>query len=561
MSMPPFRITAILVPCLLSTAAMAQTLPVFDAGKALQETRPVLPPAQHKAPEPVIVQPEERPLALPAGQTLMVKAFRFEGAEFIPETELQASVASYAGRALTMAEIEAAADAITALYRKNGYLVARAYVPRQDASSGTLAIRVVVGKYGNVSVQNKSLVGDGPIAAYFAGLKGDRPVSRDDIERAMLLVGDLPGAALPKVSIAPGDEAGTSDFDVEVGPGPRFSGYVLGDNYGSRYTGKNRLSLGASLNSPFALGDRLDFSGMSSENSKLLNARLAYSAPLGSSGLRGELAVADTTYELGDIYAPLDATGRATSVEANLSWPIRRTRSQNLTAVLGLVGRDMRDEINSVDQVTSKKAYAATFGLTHERYGQLFGRDAYLSATGSLTWGRLDIDEADMKAANRAGANTVGDYGRANLSLLGRLALTDKLSASVSINAQQALNRNLDSSEQLLISGTRGVMAYEQAISGDNGYLANAELRYTLPRIADLSHSIGVFVDTGSVRLHDASYTTHNGIDLHDVGLSYTLVWKSVFVQARLARSIGGWPDQLEHDHKTRFLLQAGLQF
>lgn len=551
----------VFAPIFLSTAAFAQTPPPVDAGKALQESRPSLPPSPPRAPQPIIEQREEAPLALLAGQTLRVEAFRFEGADFIPEADLQAAVAAYRGRALSMAEIEAAANRVTALYRSRGYLVARAWVPRQDASGGTLTLRIVVGRYGKVSLRNASLVRDRQVAGYFAGLQGDKPVTRDELERAMLLVGDLPGAALPKVSIAPGEAPGTSDFDVEVPPGPRFNGYLLGDNHGSRYTGENRASLGLSLNSPFGLGDKLDFSGMGSGNGDLRNGRLAYSAPLGSNGLRGELAVANTTYKLGDAYASLDAKGRATSVEANFSWPLQRTRAQNLTATLGLVGRDLRDEIDSVNQVTTKKAYAATFGLTHERYDQWFGRDAYFSATGSLTWGHLDIDEAAMKAANQAGANTVGDYGRANLSLLGRLSLTGKLSATASLSAQQSLNRNLDSSEQLLISGTRGVMAYQDTVSGDNGYLANVELRYALPAMAGITHSVSAFVDGGQTRLHDARYTTTNGVNLSDVGVGYSLSWRGLFARAQVAHAAGNWPAAVPHDDRTRFLLQVGSVF
>jgi hemolysin activation/secretion protein len=556
------RLASVLVPVVISAAAVAQTAPpVFDAGKALQETRPAPPSTQQREPDPIIIQQEETSLALPVGQTLMVKAFRFEGAEALPEADLQAAVADYVGRSLTMAEIEAAADRITALYRNRGYLVARAYVPRQDASGGTLTIQIVTGQYGKVSTHNQSLVRDGQIEGYFAGLARNKAVSRAELERAMLLVGDLPGASLPKVRIEPGSEQGTSDFNIEVEPGPRFNGYVLGDNYGSRYTGKNRLSLGASLNSPFSLGDRLDFSGMGSEDSGLLSGRFAYSAPLGHSGLRGELAVSNTTYELGSIYEPLEAKGRATSVEANFLYPILRTRSQNLNATLGLVSRKLRDEINVVDQVSTRHVVAATFGIAHERYGKLLGLDAHFSATGSLTWGHLKIDEADMKAANKAGADTVGDYGRVNLSLLGRLALTEQLSTSASISLQQSINRNLDSSEQLVISGTRGVMAFEDTVAGDNGYLFNVELRYALPSFVGVQHSVSAFFDSARITLHDADYTTGDGVTLNDVGLGYQVAWRSLFARAQVARVLGSWPSALPKDDRTRFLLQVGMAF
>src|SRR5262245_8740259 len=144
MKTPRLRLGCLLACALLPVATVAQTPPPIDAGKAAQETKPALPPTQKKPPEPVIVQPEDRPLSLPAGQTLTVNAFKFEGASFIDEADLQEAVAAYKGKALPMAEIQAAADRVTALYRSRGYMVARAYVPRQDATSGTLTLRVVV---------------------------------------------------------------------------------------------------------------------------------------------------------------------------------------------------------------------------------------------------------------------------------------------------------------------------------------------------------------------------------------------------------------------------------
>lgn len=554
------RLGHILVPVLLGGAAHAQvTPPPVDAGKAIQQTRPALPPADKRAPEPIVVQPQDQPLTLPAGQTLTVTAFRFEGSDAIPEVELQGAVNEYKGRALTLAEIEAAAGRITEIYRIRGYLVARAYVPRQDASGGTLTIRVVTGKYGQVNLQNGSLVDALVIAAYFSSLKPGQPVTREELERAMLLVGDLPGATLPKVNIAPGSEPETSDFNVEIPPGPRFNGFVLADNYGSRLTGRNRLSLGASVNSPAGRGDKLDFSGLASNGADLLNGRVAYSIPLGGSGLRGELAIGRTTYELGDIYLPLDAKGTADSVEANFSLPLRRSRTDNLNATLGLVARELRDEINSVSQVTNKKAYAATLGLTQERYGDVGGHDYYFTATGSITWGRLDIDDPAMRAANQAGVNSVGNYGRFNLSVAGRYSLTEALSTSATLSAQRSLNRNLDSSEQLSISGSRGVMAYESAVSGDDGYLLNAELRYALPALGQARQSVSAFLDTGRISLHNGSFTTVDGVRLSDVGLGYSLAWRTWFARAQVARIVGSRPPSVPDYGRTRLLLQLGF--
>src|SRR6202041_384153 len=65
-------------------------------------------------------------------------------------------VAPYLNRELTFAEINEAAAKVTRYYRNRGYVVARAYLPRQDASDGVLELQVALGSYGGATVKNNS---------------------------------------------------------------------------------------------------------------------------------------------------------------------------------------------------------------------------------------------------------------------------------------------------------------------------------------------------------------------------------------------------------------------
>lgn len=563
----PVTLRAFIAASALTTAAAAyaQTPPApgYGIGDAMKEAQPPRPPAPREAPVPSIEQQQdERPMALPAGETLTVHAFRFEGADFIPEAELQAAVGPYTGRALTLGEIEAAAARITALYRERGYLVARAYVPRQDASEGTLTLRVLVGRYGRFTFRNESLVRDGLVQGAFAGVQGDEAITRDGLERAMLIVADMPGAQLPRLRIAPGQAQGSSDLDVEVDADPTVAGYLLADNQGSRYTGKNRLRAGLDVNSPLGIADRLSLSGTRAQGEGLVNGRLAYGVPLMANGLRAEIAVSKTTYELGDDYEELEATGTAHTVEAGLSYPVVRSRGQNLSLGFSLAAKRMRDEIDALDTAIPKKAKVGTLTLQHEAWGSLLGRQGYSSVTAGLAYGYLDITDAAQKALNAAGADTVGHYGRFNLGLNGSLSLGGDWSLSASLGLQKALrDKNLDTSEQMTISGSNGVKAYRETVSGDNGYLLGAELRYLLPAVAGLTHSVGLFADTGRIHQQKADYTDTNGVRLSDVGLGYYASYRSLFGGVQVARGVGARPDAVARDDRTRVLLQLGMVF
>jgi hemolysin activation/secretion protein len=558
-------LAAFSVLCTFAAASHAQVQPVpsYGIGDALREAQPPRPPAPSQPPAPVIVEQPERPMNLPAGETLAVREFRVEGAETIPPAELQAVLDPYRGRALSMAEIEQAAGKITALYRSRGYLVARAYVPRQDASAGTLVIRVLVGTYGKLAFKNRSLVRDGTIGGVFAPLQAGKAVSREDLERAMLLVGDMPGAALPRLTISPGDAPGTSDFDVEVGESKRFTGYVLGDNQGSSYTGRNRLSAGLDINSPFGIADKLSLNLMGTEGGGLDNGRLAYSFPLTASGLRLELAAARTTYHLGGDYSDLEAKGRARTVEATFSYPLLRSREQNLSLSLNLASRHLRDEVGVAESIDNKTAKVATFGVQHERWGDLLGRPGYTNLGAAVSYGHLDIADPAQQAINKAGADTAGDFAHLNLRLAANMEVAKGWTASAALSLQKALrNKNLDGSEQMSISGPNGVRAYREWVSGDNGYLLNAEVRYALPAPEGLTHSVGVFADLGRAWLQNAAYAaTSHGVRLSDVGVGYQARYGSLFGRVQVARAIGSRPQEIARDGRTRVLVQAGVVF
>lgn len=550
--------------CAFSAATQAQTpvTPNYGIGDAVREAQPPRPATPRKAPAPEIVEQAERPLSLPAGETLMVREFKLEGAEFIAEAELQAELVPYKGRALNMEEIQEAAAKLTALYRSRGYLVARAYVPKQDATGGVLTIRIIVGKYGKLALKNSSLVGDGMLLGTFAPLQGEAAVSRNDLERAMLLVDDMPGAAMPRLTIAPGAAGGTSDFDIEVQEDKRFSGYLLGDNMGSRYTGKNRLSGGVSVNSPFGFADQLTVRGMLTEGKGLANGRVAYSFPLMSNGLRAEIAAAKTTYELGSVYSDLDATGDAYSFEGALSYPLLRSREENLYVSLGLAKKRLRDEIGTIDLVVAKKAKTGTLGLRHERWGSLFGLGAYSNVSAGLTYGNLDFTDDEQAALNKAGANTAGNFAHLNIDVTASLALAPLWSLNSTLSLQKALmNKNLDASNQMSLTCACGVKAYRETVSGDNGYLFGAEVRYALPEWDGMKHAAGLFADTGRVYLQQADYSTENSAHLSDIGLGYYVGYGAFNGMIQIARGVGPRPSAVENESKTRVLLQLGVVF
>jgi hemolysin activation/secretion protein len=550
---------------LITSTLYAQQAPNYNIGDALKGA--ATPPTEAKQPPstpetPVIIQ-EEKPFSLPEGKKVFIKDFTIEGALKEDEAKLSVLLDPYKNKELTMAEITEAANKVTLFYRDKGYLVAKAYVPKQDAKDRILTIKLIIGNYGKFSLKNTSPIRTSFLQGVFDRTKKTSPeVTRDSMERTMLLVRDMPGAKIPTVTVAPDEVPGTSDFDVTVDKSQRFNGYIMGDNQGSRFTGKNRVYGGIDINSPLGIADKFSVSGMTSDQNKgLLNLRLAYGLPLGYSGLRADFAASRTTYKLGGIYSDLDATGSADVLEGTFSYPLRRRSNESIDLSLNLAYKKLQDELSAVGTENPRHASVATLMLQRGAYGTLFGRSFFTQMTASIGLGRLTLQDATSQLLNEMGANTEGTYSKANLTFSGNLDLPANFSLRGSARFQKSLTGNLDPTEQLFINGIAGVKAYTEAVSFDNGYVANMELRYNLPSLSPLQHALGLFIDNGWVYAQNGSYTVNDHAMISDIGLGYYLTLKQFFGTVQLAQPIGGTKNENVKDPGTRILAQVGMAF
>lgn len=548
----------------LSGVVQAGAAGIPGIGDAMTQSVPVPPKKTTPPPTPEVPQVEADSKMAPseeAGKTLHVKDFRVKGALDEDMAQVKELLEPYRGKDLSMEQITEVTNAVTLFYREKGYLVAKAYVPKQDASDGTLTVEVVLGEYGNFTVMNISPVKDSMIQKVFdsAPLRS-RYVTRESLERSIMLVGEMPGTKVPTISIASGKRPGTSDMAVSVDTENRITGYFLGDNQGSEYTGENRFYGGITANSPLGIADRLTVSGMVTDKTDLTNGRVAYSVPLMANGLRAELAGSHVTYNLGGTYAVLDANGTADIVEGTLSYPLQRHSNRLIDVSLNLAYKKLTDDMDAVGTENPRNVKVATLAVKQQTSGALFGYPLTTTVTGSAALGDLEFEDDEQLALNQAGADTDGVFSKLKVDMSGNLGLTTDISLSGTLSFQKSLNqKNLDSSEQFFISGMAGVRAYTESVGFDNGCVASVEMRYRLPEFKGITHSVGLFGDSGWVEAEDGDYTTDDSMDIFDAGVGYYASFRNVFGTFQVAHPLGG-SDSVE-DPGTQFLLQMGAHF
>ena len=521
---------------------------------------------QEKTTIPYITTPREYKAPMKdSGKTILVKSFTFLGNDHVNSEILQALVKEYENKELTFTKIAELTSVITKYYREKGYFVARAYLPAQNVlDNNVLEFAIIEGNYGEFKLNNNSLVKDSTVQAIIDDAKArDNVVSTNTLERSMLIINDTPGVIVTQADVKAGKQVGTSDFIITTDKTNRVNGYVLADNAGSRYTGKNRLMAGLNVNSPFEIGDKISLSGLVSNGQNLKNARVSYSAPLTSSGLIGETSYSQTNYSLTKDYENLDATGTAKTIDATLKYPLIRTRAENLYLNMNVASKDLQDKVTSTNTNTKKESQAIIVGTDYDKSYMLNNFNSSSKISFNVKYGNLSFDDDVDKLADEAGADTNGNYSKVNLDISNTIAFTNELCLDTSLLLQYALaNKNLDGSEDISIGGSTGVKLYPDGeVSAENGYVFNAELKYKLPQLNSLNSTVGVFYDRGRAFISDNSQGIFESKSLQEVGLGYYASYDKYFGQVQVAWNANSAEVTSEPNRNSRVLFQGGLTF
>ncbi|WP_428024616.1 ShlB/FhaC/HecB family hemolysin secretion/activation protein [Arcobacter sp.] len=543
-----------------STVLFAATPNIGDIEKQIKT-----PKIQKEAPSlPSIGSGEYKTPMVDSGKTIFVKGFTFTGNTYISNEELQTLTKEYENKELTFTKINELTSKITKLYRSKGYFVARAYLPQQNIldNDNILEIAIIEGNYGEFHLKNNSLVKNNIVQGMLDYAKRENVVSTRTLEQSMLIINDTPGVVVTTADVMPGKMVGTSDFSITTEASKAYNGYIIIDNQGSRYTGKNRIMAGANFNSPFKIGDKISLNGLVSNGANLTNGRVAYSAPLMSNGLRGELSYTQTNYSLVKEYKALDAKGDSKTIEAKFTYPIIRTRVENLYTNFSLLSKDMKDEVSSTSDITKKDTKSLKIGFDYEKNYLAFNKNTNSKISFNYTYGRLNFDDSAKEVSDKNGANTQGNYSKINLDLEHNTALTKEFTLESSLKMQYVLaNKNLDGSEDFSIGGAYGVKVYPDGeLSAENGYLFSTELKYKLPTWNALNSSLGVFYDRGKAFMANNTVGFESK-SLQDIGIGYYGSYKDFFGQVQVAWTANSDAVSSEPTSNSRILFQGGWSF
>jgi hemolysin activation/secretion protein len=558
---PPRRTLRPLLAALVIAGSpqVAQAAAAPDAGSILQQIQPVTPPAPSPRGTGLTVEGEAA-ARLPSSAPFEVKAIAISGNTLFDTSTLHALVADAEGKSLTLTQLGELAARITDYYRSHGYPLSRAIIPAQTIQSGIVRIEIIEARYGRIGLDNRSRVNDALLEATLSRLQSGQPVAQAELDRALLLLSDVPGI-VTGATLKPGEAVGTSDLRLTVTPGSMISGYGIMDNYGNRYTGRVRVGATVHFSNPLHHGDLLSVSVLSS-GSGMSYGRLGYESLLNGQGTRVGAAYSALRYTLGESLASLNAHGAAEVGSVWAKHPLVRSPDINLYGQVRYDRLQLRDHIDVSAIQTDRHLENWTASLSGD------ARDAFLSnavSTWSVGWtsGRVAFDDEGARLADAATARTGRRFSKWTTNVSRLQSLGAKNTLYLAFSGQWA-NANLDSSEKMTAGGPYSVRAYDLgAVAGDTGYFGTAELRRDLGSALNGRWQAIAFVDTAKVTVNETPWgagTNTATLSGAGVGLDWTgpSHWHA---RTYIAMRIGATPTLVARSESPRAWIEVSKGF
>ena len=249
-------------------------------------------------------------------------------------------------RGITLGMIEVVADTITRYYRERGFILAKAYIPKQHVRDGVVTITLMLGQLGEVEVKNNKHYSEKLIKRVFNSSLA-KPVTNDVVEENLYLINDLPGLSVGGYFEA-GSQVGDTKLNVNVNSEKKYDANIRMDNHGSEESGEYRAYTDFYVNNPLGIGDQLQLGVLASFNPEnSLYGSVRYSLPiytprfgfsLGVSSNDFVTATADTSSD-----DDFEITGKSFVADALFTYKLNRTRKKNNNILIGF--SDIKSEI------------------------------------------------------------------------------------------------------------------------------------------------------------------------------------------------------------------------
>ncbi len=494
---------------ILSFSAHAAPAPVPSSAtpsavvRELQQPTNTLPTKKltKKLPEPSLLQTKQVPVSASTPGAFILQSVQLIGSSIAPPPAALKLIANYKGKSVDLQSLQMLARELENTYREAGWVLNQVVLPPQtiDPKIGEIHFQVIDGHISQIELTGSSAAGARTqLQRYLDQISAMKPFNFKRAERYLLLANDIPGLQLKGTLRADPSQSGASILVVSV-ERQWFQGLVNINNRSTQYIGPNQVLVQGQVNDLVAADDlQLAFATIAPNSHEMAYFNANYTLQLGQRGTQWNAALTDTTTYPGGSFAPLGLKGELQQYQIGVSQPVLRSLAQNIWLLANAYHTDNQSNYSTGpafhDRITGVQA-----GVNYQGLALGGGNNIQLMATQGIP-----LNGVTATYPSRTGA--VQNFSKFTALASHVHYLTQKTSVVLAGNGQMSA-QSLPVSEQIGYGGSLFGLAYQPSdITGDQGLMGSAALRYDLPTFWHFQ-LLQPFVayDIGQVWVHQAT--------------------------------------------------------
>ncbi len=503
--------TLLVISALIAAPVQAQPVPSFP-NPSFQRPNlpnpepqiPTLPPPEKLIPIPNN-QPQTNTPLTDFSSKIVVKKFDITGSTVFSSSELQKITAPLTNRPIGFNQLLQAANQITELYAKNGYINSGAFIPGNqtfDAQGGTVKIEIIEGSVEDILVTGTQRLNPKYIESRVA-IGASKPLKVDRLLESLRLLQLDPLIKNISTELAAGKEPSTSVVQLTVTENPTWRAGITAGNNRTPSVGELIAQASLSQSNLTGAGDSLALSYGRSEASNIYD--INYTLPINprNGTLKFQYSRSNSRV-VENPFDRLDINGTAQDISVSYRQPLLQTTAQEFALGITIANRETNTGyLASVigDRVGYPSPGADDNGVTRITAARLFQdytlRDSQqvFAARSQLSFGVNTLDATVSPSSPNSNFVTWRGQGQYVRALAPNSILLLKLEGQIA-------DRPLVALEQIGVGGQDTVRGYRQdLLLGDNGLLASAEVRIPIFTPADSKNVLQIvpFVDFGVI--------------------------------------------------------------
>lgn len=386
-------------------------------------------------------------------------------------------------RGITLGQIESIADKITQFYRERGFILAKAYIPKQEVRDGIVTLTLLLGMLGDIAVSNNNIYGDTTISSVFDSML-TKPVTSSQIEENLYLINDFPGLSVSGY-FEPGHQVGDTRLNINTNSEDKYSYNLRVDNHGTVDTGEYRAFADFQVNNFLGVADLLNLSILTATSPSNTDYwKMYYQTKLFSPRWFINVGASTNQFIVDQENASLSLNGVVSTEEASVFYKLKRSRVSNDTLEIRYqsIGSDLQlgdlpDIGNALDEKISTTSLIYKFDFLQEKQKRLHQGNV------SFTSGKYEF--GDTIDTGKEFKYLTLDY---SLLTFLKIPFTDSTSRLIFRAGGQYAGKFLSSITKYSLAGASRARAFSPNVySADDAIFTSIDLIFNSPDIFDFS--------------------------------------------------------------------------